>query len=117
MPRIEVHQKTITRVSHPSNSNIDDHIASVRSNFICIFESSSVPNKGEIIYLQEEERKYIVTDVVRVLSSETEEKIILEVAPHSTERLHKHGSNAWMENVPLVVELDTYKDTLSPFDK
>lgn len=115
MPRIEVHQKVITRLKHPSNSNINMHIGAIRSKFICIFNSTSVPVKGEIIYLKEEQEKYIVTDIVRVLSSEDEEKIILEVAEYSTERVYNSGSNSWIENVPLVVELEDYKREESPF--
>ena len=34
MPRIEVHQKVITRLEHPSNSNIHMHIGAVRAKFI-----------------------------------------------------------------------------------
>ena len=115
MPRIEVHQKIITRLEHPSNSNIHMHIGAIRSKFICIFNSTSVPVKGEIIYLKEEQEKYIVTDIVRVLSSEDEEKIILEVAEYSTERVYNSGSNSWIENVPLVVELEDYKREENPF--
>ena len=115
MPRIEVHQKIITRLEHPSNSNIHMHIGAIRSKFICTFTSSSVPVKGEIIYLKEEQTKYIVTDIVRVLSAEDDEKIILEVTEYSTERVYNSGSNAWKEDVPLVVELDDYKRFEAPF--
>lgn len=107
---IKVYKKHIRRHNTPYNRETDDTIINIEKEFICEFKTSHVPEINEIIYIEDEGLALKVVKKIRMLNAFNEEYFVLEVVTYTGKEYRQHGSDAWFETIPLVVDIPDKKD-------
>ena len=102
---VKVYKKFIKRIDMPYNRDMDGKIEEVTKEFVCEFKTSHVPEIGEILYIDDEGLALKVLKKIRMLNAFNEEYFVLEVIDYTGKRVYRHGSDAWTETVPLVVDI------------
>ena len=78
-------------------------IKSVEKKLIKEFETSIIPELGEIIYLEEENKSFQVVKKIRILNNFDEAYFILEVSIYTGIHNYSIGTSA---RIPLVIDIE-----------
>ena len=111
MYKIVLVSKIIKRNNIPCNRELNGKISNISRKELGMYESESVPRVGDIIWFTDN-CYYDVLCVIRYIDkspvdgSNQENYIILEVKEHSNRYLYAYGSDSWIEEIPLVTEID-----------
>lgn len=103
--KVKVYRKMIERHKCPSRSDIDGTIKNITKELVAELSLQYLPSVGEILYIEEQDKRYKILNKIHVVSSGGGEYFVLEVIPFDPSSYHANGSNAWYENIPLVIDI------------
>ena len=112
--KITIIEKTVTRYHTQCNRELDGRINSITANPLSNYNSDIIPRCGDVICL--DGKYYDITNVIHMMTklwdrandvpAFHETDVVLEVKPHSNKHIYNNGSDSFVEEIPLVTQVN-----------